>query len=427
MTRRRKRVHKVVLKYLLPATVLLLIASTFRFYVGLRFRVTALTIEGLHMLIDFVVTVMVIVALLVVYSRYAKKFPYGLFKVEDLIALTLSALILYSALAMALEVFKSSELVTLRVEPLIVQGVTIPIILLSAQLKKVAGDSLRSPSLRADVAHTLIDIVESLAVLVGLFLYYLLSITWIYYLTLAIAGLGLIATSVEVGKSSLLALLDLPKDKEMIGKMKSEIESLKEGIKVVDMRARWAGSVMFLELTVRLHPLITIEDSYNMIRDIINYILSRYEEVEDVMVKVEPTKRSEFTLALPQDVPSLKEPLSRHFGRAKYFTIVKVKEGKVASVECLPNPYVRAKRGDVLSKFLVGANIAEMLHKRGITDIITLNIGEIAFSILLRHGILIWSGKEGEVAEDLIKSFVDGNLTRLKKPTHEEAWKKPRP
>jgi len=423
-TKCKRNPREVALKYLLPSTILLLVAFSLRFYVGSLFKIAALMIEGLHMLIDFIMTVMVVIALLVIYSQYAKRFPYGLFKIEDLIALILSILTLYSAFAMTIEGLEPSKSIVLNAEPLAAQALTIPLILLSMYLKRVASSILRSPSLRADVTHTSIDVVESLAVLVGLFLYYVTSMMWIYYLTLAIAGLGLIATSIEVGKSSLFALLDLPKNKEIINKIKLDVERLKEDVKVIDIKARWAGSVMFLELTIRLHPLITIEDSYGIVREIIEHILFKYEEVEDVIVRVEPTRRRDFILALPQDEPNLSKPLSRHFGRAKYFTVVKIESEELVSVEYITNPYVKAERKNVISKFLIGANIAEMLHKRGITDVITLNIGEIAFSILLRHGILIWSGKNEKSADDLIKSFINGRLARLKRPTREEAWKK---
>ena len=406
MSRHKESVQRVALKYLAPSTVLLLIVSLFRFYIGYLFEVVALTIEGLHILIDFVMTIMVIVALLVVYSQYAKRFPYGLFKIEDLIALFLSILTLYSAFTIITESLKISNIPQLRVEPLVVQGITVPIILLSAYLKKLAGDALRSPSLKADATHTIVDVIESLAVLGGLLLYYLTSSSWIYYLTLGIAGLGLIITSLEVSKSSLFALLDLPRDRKMMHNIKLEVKKLRDDIEVVDARARWAGSVMFLEITIRLHPLITIEDSYLIVREVTDHILSKYEEVEDVVIKVEPTKRKSFTLALPQDKPDLNECLSNHFGRAKFFTIVQVKENRLINVEYLHNPYVKAKRQNIISRFLVGANIAEMLHKRGITDVITLNIGEIAFSILLRHGILIWSGKDSMAVSKLIEEFI---------------------
>lgn len=120
----------------------------------------------------------------------------------------------------------------------------------------------------------------------------------------------------------------------------------------------------------------------------------------------------------------LKKPLSIHFGRAKYFTIVRLSKNKITSIRTLKNPYIKVERKSTFEKFLIGANIAEMLHKNGVTDVVTINIGEIAFSILLRHNILLWMGKEGVTVKELIEDFINDNLVRLKKPTHEEAWKK---
>ena len=59
----------------------------------------------------------------------------------------------------------------------------------------------------------------------------------------------------------------------------------------------------------------------------------------------------------------------------------------------------------------------------GVTDVIVKNIGEIAYSLLLRHKIVVWKGRDDN-AIDNIKYLIRGYLEVLDQPTHEASWKK---
>lgn len=99
-------------------------------------------------------------------------------------------------------------------------------------------------------------------------------------------------------------------------------------------------------------------------------------------------------VALPQEECGLEKPLSEHFDRAPWFLAVKVVNGEIVGFECVENPRRRRKVSDGLSRFLVGADVAESLKSKGVTDVVAVNIGEIAFSILLRHSVVVWKGAE---------------------------------
>ena len=259
--------------------------------------------------------------------------------------------------------------------------------------------------------------------LVGMFLYYASGWRLAYAGLMIVASLGLLAAAVEVGWDSLRALLDLPRDPRFLGEAVRLAEEI-GGAEVVGARARWAGSVMFLELRVRLHSLYTIEDAYVVSRWVRRTLLSRFEFVEDVVVSVEPIARRSMVVALLQEEHGLDKPLSEHFGRALWFLVVRVIEGKIESFVCVENPRNERKPSDGLFKFLVGADVAESLKSKGVTDVVAVNIGEIAFSILLRHSVVVWKGAGGVPARKIVEKLVEGELTRLKAPTREEAWRK---
>lgn len=306
---------------------------------------------------------------------------------------------------------------------LLVQGLFLPLFLASAWLKLAAGRELGSPSLKADAVHSVIDLVEGGGVLAGMFLYYASGWRLAYAGSMVVASLGLLAAAVEVGWDSLRALLDLPRDPRFLGEAVRLAEEV-GGAEVVGARARWAGSVVFLELRIRLHPLYTIEDAYVVSRRVRRALLSRFGFVEDVVVSVEPTARRSMVVALPQEECGLEKPLSEHFDRAPWFLVVKVVNGEIVGFECVENPRRRRKVSDGLSRFLVGADVAESLKSKGVTDVVAVNIGEIAFSILLRHSVVVWKGAEGVSARETVERLIEGELSRLKAPTRKKAWRK---
>ncbi|MCD6562826.1 MAG: cation diffusion facilitator family transporter [Thermoproteales archaeon] len=413
----------VAVIYLSPAALLLVCVAIARYFIGYYYNVPVLIIEGLHALIDFFVSLAVVLALFILYSRYAKRFPYGLFRVEDLVALALAVIIGYSGIEMLRDSFGTVG--SMNYLALIVQAVSLPLFLLSAWFKSKAGQMLGSPSLKADATHTVIDVLESGAVLGGMFLYYMTQWWITHAVTILLASLGLFIAAVEVGWDSFRALLDLPRDSNFIEDVKKLVEDTLN-IDVADIKARWAGSVVFLELCLRLHPLYMIEDAYIVSNKVRKIILSKYEFIEDVFISVEPTARHSIVVAIPQKECGLDNIVSEHFGRSPYFLIIKVANGIIRDYTCISNPRGKHKITDEVMKFLVGADVAETLKSKKVTDVIVVDIGEIAFSILLRHGIVIWKGSKNKTPRILIKDLTQGKLTRLKQPTREETWKKNR-
>ena len=85
---------------------MLLAVATGRYWFGDVFGISVLVVEGLHAVIDFFVTVVVIAALIVLYSGFARRFPYGLFRAEDLAVLGLSLVMGFSGFEMLLKCFE---------------------------------------------------------------------------------------------------------------------------------------------------------------------------------------------------------------------------------------------------------------------------------------------------------------------------------
>ncbi len=416
--------------FLISSFILLFMVSLMRIIGGILLDSPVLNIEGYHALIDTVISFFIVFTILIVRSSLSEKFPYGLYKLEDLTAIILSLIILFTLFTSISEIFHKPP--TPNVVVLVIQSITIPLLALSVLSKYKAANILRSPSLRADAAHMLVDVIETSSVTFGLLLFLIIHYGVIYTASLIIALIGLLLAAYEAAHDSILAILDLPKDKDFLKTLRKYLEELIAGkAELVDLKARWAGPIVFVEILLRSHPLNTLESIGRLTRCLEENIRKKFEDVKYIVVMVKPTIRNYLKIAIPLEKPDPSSPISEHFGKAPYFLIVEARQEHIMGKQVISIDDIIGKSKDHVSRekagiplsLLRGAEIAENMHKLGITDIIVRNIGEIAYSLLLRHKIVVWKATDGSAIEN-VERLIKGYLEVMDQPTHEASWKK---
>lgn len=365
----------------------------------------ALGMEAVHLIVDIAITFFILITLKIISSNFTKKFSYGLFKLEDLISFGLSVLVAITGIELFLsgyDVQSSSNL-----ESGIFQAVSIIPIVIAAGLKIKAGKEIRSPSLQADGKHTYTDAYEGAAVSVGLILAGISHNHYFFLAAIIIAFIALLLIAYSIGKESILSLLDLPKDRSLNKKI-TEIASGVHGIREVkEIRLRWAGPVIFVEIVVEMDPRITIDEAHPITEILEEKIKENVEDVYSVTVHVEPIRRERFKILVPVKGKDERADLDEKLAKSAYFAIVEVNEKK--KVNFVENPF--REKGE-----LAGLEFKEFLVKMGITDIICENVGEITFGLMLAYGIYCWHSGAGTL-EEIISKFMNGKLEKLKEPT----------
>lgn len=108
-------------------------------------------------------------------------------------------------------------------------------------------------------------------------------------------------------------------------------------------------------------------------------------------------------VAVPSTTPAgLEAPRSQHFGRAEYFIVVHVEQGRVAHVTAVANQ-PQAQGGH--------AQIARGLIEDGLTDIVTAGIGEGMVAKARAAGVSIWIDRESATVGEAIAGFLSGALS----------------
>ncbi len=406
---------------LLLVTLFLFVAAMVRIFYGIKTNNSALRIEGYHALIDTVMSGVVLAVVIIVRSSMGGRFPYGLYRLEDLIAIIISFIIIFSLISEAPKVLSkpptSSKLATE------IQAFSIPLVAAAAIVKYDVGRRAGSPSLKADAAHMIVDMAISIGVLLGLALYSVTGSTLTYRVSVLIALGGLLLAAYEAGWESLVAILDLPKDKELYYRMLGAVRSIAEeaGVELSEFKVRWAGPAIFVECMLKAHPLDYVELVGRIVYRLKDKLSSISPDIASVNIAVLPSTRSSLKVAVPVDKgPNGKLVVSRHFARAWGFKLFSVHGNNIVSEELVDMDSMLGSENP--GSLLRGAEIAERLYEMGVTDVATASIGEIAYAILLRHKILVWRA-EDSTPTITVEKIVTGMAKLIDEPTREASWR----
>jgi len=90
---------KANVKHLIVAVLALqLFILIIRIISGLILKNSVLLLEGFHVFIDLSITSAVLITLRVIEGNYAKKFSYGLYKLDDLVSFMISIIVAFFSL-----------------------------------------------------------------------------------------------------------------------------------------------------------------------------------------------------------------------------------------------------------------------------------------------------------------------------------------
>ncbi len=118
-------------------------------------------------------------------------------------------------------------------------------------------------------------------------------------------------------------------------------------------------------------------------------------------------------VAIPVVKAGDKYHLSPHFGRAPYFAIVEVRDGKYEIREIVENPHANHERGK-------GEVVINLLQSRNVEAVVAMNMGYRIFEKLRSRGIKIYTIPEEASAqltiEELAEMLAKGRLKEAERP-----------
>jgi len=245
----------------------------------------ALTADGIHSLSDLAASLSVFVGI-TISNKKSDTFPFGLYKVENLVALVSAFAIFIAGYEIAKDVFFGESVVIKNLPiALAVLALTALITFLYSRWEKKMAIELNSPSLLADAEHIKTDFYTALVVLVGVLGQYF-GYPIVEKIAVAIVVYFIFHSGFEILKEAIKVLLDASIDKDTIDKVKEivEKEPLVDEIKLIT--GRNSGSFKFIQLDIDVST-DSLKEAHALSHQIEDKIKEQMPFVEKVIVHFE--------------------------------------------------------------------------------------------------------------------------------------------
>ncbi len=320
----------------------------------------AVAAEMVHNAVDVVSALVVLVGLKLA-QRKSKDFPYGLYKVENMVALAVALLTLLTAYEIGKEaLLRSAAPATLN--PWVIGGVAISAVLplVYSHFEMRAGVQANSPALRASAQDHRTHVFSSGMVVVAL-LAERSGLPLDRFVALFVVIL-IGHSAFELLLDSVRVLLDASLSAETLAEIRGTIagEPLVAAVKYVT--GRNAGRYRFVEaeIVLRTQNLIKSHELQTRVEDRIRQALPN---VERVLIHAEPMACTHLRCAVP--LADLNGLLSEHFGEAPYFALAtaRLADQKVEGQEIVANSHtdVPKAKGIRVAEWLVEQKVDVLL------------------------------------------------------------------
>jgi len=322
--------------------------------------------DAIHSLSD-VISSATVLAGIKISKRKSTRFPYGLYKVENLVCLLSSLFIFFAGYEIVQTVLFKEESLKPEFLPYAMAGVlvTMAITFFFSRYELREGERIGSPSLIADAQHIRTDMFSSAVILCGL-------VGGLFHWPLdKVAALVVVVLVFRAGFTIFLdairVLLDASLDFESMDKVKTAILSHPQVTSIHSLRGRNSGRFKFIEADIGLR-VRELERAHHVSQQIEAEISKSVPNVDRVLIHYEPEKKETRVCAIP--LQEDKMSLSEHFGEAPYYYIVQMRERDRSIIEerILTNPFKDEEKGKGLkvSKWLLQQDVDTVINSKSL-------------------------------------------------------------
>ena len=325
----------------------------------------AVAAEMIHNLVDLAASVAVLAGLKIS-RRRSKAFPYGLYKVENIVAVGVSALIFVTAYEIVHEaVFAVPRATTINIWMLVGVMISAVIPLTFSYFELRAGKKANSPSLIADAQEYRAHVFSSGVVFTAL-LGQFFGLRLDRWAALFVA-VFIVKTGWELLRDGMRVLLDASLDARTLSQVREIIQSDPAVIQVHTLMGRNSGRYRFLEAEVGLR-VNGLQKAHSISQRLQQTIKDSIPHVERVLIHYEPVIPTHLRYAFPLATPDGR--LSEHFGKAPYMALITLRlaDGAIEKREVITNPYIQEEKakGIKVAEWLVSQKVDRIFIKEGL-------------------------------------------------------------
>lgn len=332
-----------------------------KFLAGAFFGSIALIADAVHSFTDIIGITAVFFGI-----RYSgiktKKFPYGLYKLENLASLFIAVIIFFTAFEILIESVNSLKGEPLQAGAIAIIAAFISMIasFLLAKYKEKIGREENSPSMKSEAKHTKLDAITTFGVLIGV------SASYAGFAFMdPLIGIIIAVLVFRAGASILLDSAKVLLDASLDHKTMKKIEGIaleEKTVKVKEIIARNSGRFVFVDL--RLETSLTDLKKANQLKKRCEEkIRKEIPRIDKIMIDIEYRKKDELIYAVPLKENKKESEIALEFGAAEFFGLIsKNTKTKKIKTRIIKNPHSQATtRKGILAAELLAKNNADIL------------------------------------------------------------------
>ncbi|MEO2068565.1 MAG: cation diffusion facilitator family transporter [Desulfurobacteriaceae bacterium] len=339
----------------------------------------ALVADGIHSIADLAAALSVYAGI-VIANMKVNNFPYGLYKVENIISLVSAFAIFFAGYEIARDILFSQEEMKITNLPVAVVAIALTIIItyLFSRFERKKGEELNSPSLIADSEHIKTDMLSSVIVITGILGNYF-GYPIIEKIAVLIVVLFIFHSGFEIMLESLKVILDASVDRETLEKIREIMLSYPLISKVKSITGRSSGSYKFIEAEVCVST-DSLEKAHSLIHEIEERIKRDVPFIEKIIIHFEPEERNDVIYAIPLEEDE--KTVCGRFGECPKILLLKKDKDGFKDLAVLRNPAANMKFGRCIE-------LVEFLLSKGVNCVAvnSLPLGKGVIFALSNYGI----------------------------------------
>ena len=340
-----------------------------KFFAGSWFGSIALVADAFHSFTDVIGSTAVFFGIKLSKIK-SKEFPYGLYKLENLISLFVSLLIFYASFEIFSQSITALSCVNCSVANIGVIAIfaaifSLVISIVLFKYKEKIGNEENSPSMIAEAKHTETDALSTVGVIIALIF------SWVGFpffdslVGLVIAVL-VFKAGFEILVSSSKVLLDASLDYKTLKKIEKIIKKQK-GFELLNLNARSSGKYIFVEMQVatKIKDLKKVTLLHKSCEKEIKKAIPR---IDTILIDVEYQQKKIIKYAVPLIENKENSEIAEGFGAAPFFALLYLtnsEKQKLIKTEFVKNPYslAKSKKGVLVAGLLAKKKVDVLLNK----------------------------------------------------------------
>lgn len=336
----------------------------------------ALQADAFDTITDIVTYITAFIGILFTKKKPNEKFPYGYYKIENIISLIISIFIFITAFNIILQAFSdiinfirgNSRVVHFQPYIFLFLIISFIISIILVLYLKLISKKTGSPIIESEANEKLYDIFISLSVLIGfigvLFNWYILD----SIIGLIIAGF-IIKGGYEIFKESTKTLLDAVIDFEERTELYNLIEQIQEIKKIDNMEIRSYGRYIFLEVEISLSSNFPLFQVSTLKNEVMLKVKEKFPSIFKIIIIVKSQDKKIIKIAVPlENNQGLNSIISIHFGESLFFGFLVFQEGNLSSSEIISNKFAHEekRKGILISEWLMSKKIDILILKESL-------------------------------------------------------------